>query len=93
MSLLTFDPYEVLPSGLLKLKCSKCKQPMPGAKVNGNSELGKSILYQYAGYRCIRYIDHVILDEFNDLGISHTVFHKCNPSILDFQISASISIF
>ena len=81
LTLLTFDPDEVLPTGLLKLKCNQCKKPISGAIVDGNSEIGKNILDQYTNVRCPSCIYHVTLDEFNEMRLHYLQMKRSDQAL------------
>lgn len=64
LALLTFDPNERLPRGIIKLRCNLCNSAIPGVILDPTSELGKRILDQYStNVRCLSCTSHTSRDE------------------------------
>ncbi|MFZ0326711.1 MAG: hypothetical protein WBQ25_20285 [Nitrososphaeraceae archaeon] len=65
LALLTFDPNERLPRGVVKLRCNLCNSPIPGVILDSASGIGRIILDQYGtNMRCLSCTSHTSLDEF-----------------------------
>lgn len=62
-----FVPKEPFPDGIVPLKCNQCKMPISGALIDPASEMGKSILDQYANFRCSPCRNPLTLDEFEEM--------------------------
>jgi hypothetical protein len=67
LNLSMIDPTETLPRGIVKLRCSFCNGPIPGALLESTSEIGRIILDQYTNLRCLECIDPETLDKLYDM--------------------------
>ena len=53
LNLSMIDPTETFPSSVVRLKCSFCNRPIPGALLGATCEIGISIRNQYINPRCL----------------------------------------
>jgi hypothetical protein len=63
LDLSMFDPTETLPNNVVKLKCSSCNTPIPGALLGATYDIGISIRNQYINLRCLRCTDPISFDK------------------------------
>jgi hypothetical protein len=63
LDLSMIDPTETLPSSVVKLKCSFCNTPIPGALLGATYDIGISIRNQYINLGCLRCTDPISFDK------------------------------
>jgi len=63
LDLSMIDRTETLPSSVVKLKCSFCNTPIPGALLGATYDIGISIRNQYINLGCLRCTDPISFDK------------------------------